>query len=45
MSALHHEPVNMNQCGVVALLSNGEIVIIPFKRTDDELIHLRVRDK
>ncbi|CAH8524482.1 unnamed protein product [Schistosoma intercalatum] len=44
MSALHHEPVNMNQCGVVALLSNGEIVIIPFKRTDDELIHLRVRD-
>ncbi|CAH8540430.1 unnamed protein product [Schistosoma haematobium] len=44
MSALHHEPVSMNQCGVVALLSNGEIVIIPFKRTDDELIHLRVRD-
>ncbi|CAI2729061.1 unnamed protein product [Schistosoma spindalis] len=44
MSALRHEPVNINQCGVVALLSNGEVVIIPFKRTNDELIHLRVRD-
>ncbi|CAH8571778.1 unnamed protein product [Schistosoma rodhaini] len=44
MSTLHHEPVHMNQCGVVALLSNGEVVIIPFKHTDNELFHLRVRD-
>ncbi|KAH8877567.1 Telomerase protein component 1 [Schistosoma japonicum] len=44
MSAIHQDPINMNQCGVVALLSNGEVIIIPFKRNDDELIRLQVRE-
>nr|CAH8820608.1 unnamed protein product [Trichobilharzia regenti] len=44
MSAISQQPGVISQCGVVALLSNGEVVIMPYACEDDEFRHIRVQN-
>ncbi|VDQ08815.1 unnamed protein product [Trichobilharzia regenti] len=45
MSAISQQPGVISQCGVVALLSNGEVVIMPYACEDDEFRHIRVQNE
>ncbi|CAH8517994.1 unnamed protein product [Heterobilharzia americana] len=44
MSAIHQEPTTISQCGVVILLSNGEVIMLPYMSKDDKFVRIRIQN-